>query len=68
MKSISDSNLLRKGACNQMNNANDYILKSLLHNWLNGNVIEDFYLFEAFVYISKVSCNIDDNNLERYSL
>lgn len=51
-----------------MNNANDYILKSLLHNWLNGNVIEDFYLFEAFVYISKLSYNIDDNSLERYSL
>ena len=43
------------------------MLKALLYNWLNGDVINDFYLFEAFVHISKLSYN-DDNELERYSL
>lgn len=54
MKSISDLNHLRKGILNQMSNAYEYILRALLNNWLNGNIINDFYLFETFVYISKL--------------
>ena len=37
-----------------MNSTCDYILGALLNNWLNGSIINDFYLLETFVYIAKL--------------
>ena len=44
-----------------MNNDLNYLMKILLHNWLNGDIIADFYLFKAFVFIGKLSNNIYKN-------
>lgn len=37
----------------------DYILRVVLNNWLKGDLIKDFYLFESYVYMSKLLYNID---------
>ena len=44
-----------------MNNELSYMMRILLNNWLNGDIINDFYLFETFVSISKLLDNIHIN-------
>lgn len=38
------------------------ILEMLLHQWLNGDIIKDFYLFELYVKLSKLSYNNMNNS------
>lgn len=38
------------------------ILEMLLHQWLNGDIIKDFHLFELYVKLSKLSYDCTDNS------
>lgn len=37
-----------------MNNNFKHILEKLLHYWLSGDIIKDYYLFELYVKLSKI--------------